>query len=131
MSGSKKANVNMFSKWFPFRCDIPSSAACLVWQRSDGDPIRHMLDKTRRILIGRDPGRDVRIPRKTVSGLHAVIYHEASHYWLIDAGSTNGTHVREHRLEPHVRVRLRHGDKIRFADESCQFLYCAGNHDTI
>jgi hypothetical protein len=108
--------------WLSGRFGKAAGTGVLVWLRTEGEPVRFPLDTSRRILIGRDPGREIRIPQKTVSGLHAVIYHETGAYWLLDAGSTNGTHVRDRRLEPHVRVKLRHGDKIRLADEMCQFV---------
>lgn len=66
-----------------------------------------------RIVLGRGPGSDVRIPDASVSHRHATIRAERSDYVLVDEGSVNGTWVGGVRLSPGAPRLLRNGDLMR------------------
>lgn len=71
------------------------------------------------ILIGRSSSNDVRLPHTSVSKLHARVRYGADGRPLIsDAGSSNGTHVQEERLESGWRP-LASGDVVQLG--SCSF----------
>lgn len=61
------------------------------------------------------------IDRSTVSRRHAVITYEDFNYWISDQGTTNGTYVNDVRIQD--KVRLRHGDKIRFENFVFEFRF--------
>jgi pSer/pThr/pTyr-binding forkhead associated (FHA) protein len=67
----------------------------------------------RRIVIGRGPGSDVRVPDPSVSMRHASIQVDAGEHAIIDEGSTNGTFIGGVRLAPNAPRVLRSGDLIR------------------
>jgi hypothetical protein len=64
--------------------------------------------------VGRGNGSDLPIDHPDVSPNHAVLELEASHLTVTDVGSTNGTKVNDHPLEPHVPRRLDPGDRVQF-----------------
>jgi hypothetical protein len=59
----------------------------------------------------------------SVSRRHAQVIHRQGEYLLVDLRSTNGTFVNGQRLNPDDRVRLRHGDQVRFGDVSLTFVW--------
>jgi pSer/pThr/pTyr-binding forkhead associated (FHA) protein len=65
-----------------------------------------------RVVIGRGPGADVRLPHPSVSQVHALIRQEGVGYVLVDDGSTNGTLVNGKAVVPGRPRRLRGGDRI-------------------
>jgi pSer/pThr/pTyr-binding forkhead associated (FHA) protein len=67
----------------------------------------------RRIVIGRGPGSDVRVPDPSVSLRHASIEVDAGEHAIIDENSTNGTFIGGVRLAPNAPRVLRSGDLIR------------------
>ncbi|HEX7665417.1 MAG TPA: FHA domain-containing protein [Polyangiaceae bacterium] len=66
-----------------------------------------------RIVIGRGPSSDVRVPDASVSLRHATIQIDAGEHTLIDEGSTNGTFVGDVRLATGAPRALRSGDLVR------------------
>src|SRR5580698_10292737 len=66
-----------------------------------------------RLVIGRGPGCEVRLPDPSVSQRHATVRVEGASYALLDEGSTNGTFVGDVRLSPGAPRTLRDGDVIR------------------
>jgi pSer/pThr/pTyr-binding forkhead associated (FHA) protein len=66
-----------------------------------------------RVVIGRSPGCDVRLPEPTVSLRHASIRAQGADFAIVDEGSTNGTWVGEVRLVPHTPRLVRSGDLVR------------------
>lgn len=66
-----------------------------------------------RILIGRGPGSDVRLPDPSVSTRHATIRAQGADYALIDEGSTNGTWVGGVKLLPNTPRLVKTGDLVR------------------
>ena len=74
-----------------------------------------------RIVIGRGPGVDVRLPGTSVSDLHATIEQQGSHYALRDEGSTNGTLVNDVQVVPRRARSLADGDVIAVAEFTLSF----------
>lgn len=66
-----------------------------------------------RVVIGRSPGSDVRLPDPSVSLRHASIRASGSDYTVIDEGSSNGTFVGGVQLQPHNPRILKSGDLVR------------------
>lgn len=59
---------------------------------------------------------DLDLPQKTVSHLHATIYHENGQYFVSDNNSANGTFLNNKRLAPNERVELTHGARLRISN---------------
>jgi pSer/pThr/pTyr-binding forkhead associated (FHA) protein len=66
-----------------------------------------------RVVIGRGPGCDVRLPDPSVSHRHATVRATGSEYALVDEKSTNGTFVGGARLAPNTPRPLKHGELLR------------------
>ncbi len=67
----------------------------------------------RTISIGRRPGNDLLLEGGKVSRDHARIEREGMDFWLIDAGSANGTYINGERIE---KARLASGDQLRIGN---------------
>lgn len=80
--------------------------------RGGKDPPALTFDGSR-IVIGRGPNSEVRLPEVSVSHRHATVRAQGADYFLVDEASTNGTVVGGARLAPHVPRALRSGDMIR------------------
>jgi diguanylate cyclase (GGDEF)-like protein len=68
-----------------------------------------------RTSIGRGLQADVRINDEGISRTHALVELDAGHYYLSDAGSTNGTFANGKRVDRHP---LQEGDKIQIGASS-------------
>jgi len=78
-----------------------------------------------RTSIGRGLHADVRINDEGISRAHAQIERDSEHFYLSDAGSTNGTFANGERVD---RYSLNEGDKIQIGASSVlKFTY----HDDI
>jgi len=66
-----------------------------------------------RVVIGRGPNCDVRLPDPSVSHRHASVRANGSEYVLVDEKSSNGTFVGGARLTPHSPRPLKHGELFR------------------
>jgi pSer/pThr/pTyr-binding forkhead associated (FHA) protein len=66
-----------------------------------------------RVVIGRGPGCDLRLPDPSVSHRHATVRANGSEYALVDEKSTNGTFVGATRLAPNTPRPLKHGELVR------------------
>jgi len=71
--------------------------------------------------IGRAPGNALTIDRKTVSRHHALICESGGRWFIEDRGSFNGTAINGARIQPGVKLPLRHGDRISIGVESVVF----------
>lgn len=73
-----------------------------------------------RIFLGRSETNDVCVPHKTVSKLHAYFQKEVARdpkdvsWFLVDAGSANGTKHNGARIVPRTRTALHDGDALVF-----------------
>jgi hypothetical protein len=59
----------------------------------------------------------------SVSRRHAQVLYRKGDYLLQDLKSTNGTMVNGSALQPGERIRLKHGDEVRFGDVSLVFIW--------
>lgn len=75
------------------------------------------------ISIGRLPDNHIVIGNPAVSGRHARVYREGSHYVLEDLKSTNGTFVND---EPIARHTLLEGDVIFVGKHTLAFTHGGG-----
>jgi len=74
-----------------------------------------------RIVIGRSPGADVRLPELSVSEHHATLERSGASYALCDEGSTNGTRVGEIDLVAARPRVLSAGDEIAVGPFAIRF----------
>jgi hypothetical protein len=65
------------------------------------------------IYVGRAPDNDIVFTHRTVSKLHAYFVRKKDACEIVDAGSTNGTRVNDHRLIAHQSLSLVNQDRIR------------------
>lgn len=69
-------------------------------------------------IVGSDAGREIRIERSGVSGLHAKIVNAGKLWKVVDQVSQNGTFVNGKRS---MTSYLRSGDRIAFGSVECVF----------
>ena len=63
--------------------------------------------------LGRSEARcDLHFRSNAVSRMHATILRRGAHYYLVDAGSHNGTRLNQNRIESETPYRLDHGAQI-------------------
>jgi pSer/pThr/pTyr-binding forkhead associated (FHA) protein/Mg-chelatase subunit ChlD len=75
-----------------------------------------------KISIGRDEKNDLVIAKPTVSNIHATIEFRDETFFLEDQRSTNGTRLNDRQVEPGQPVRLKSGDRIKFANHEYKFV---------
>ena len=81
------------------------------------------------VAIGRADDNDLVLPTTTVSRHHARIRRTDDRWFLEDRGSFNGTFLNGVRVQPGVRLPLRHGDRIAFGSNAVVFSWPAGVDD--
>ncbi|HJS57459.1 MAG TPA: FHA domain-containing protein [Vicinamibacteria bacterium] len=101
---------------------MASHPARLVWMRGDGSTVDFALSKPV-MLVGRDAQADIALTEGLVSRSHARLEQRGDLWVVLDLGSTNSTRVNG---EVVAERALRHGDELRFARATCQFLLDAG-----
>lgn len=75
-----------------------------------------------RICLGRSHGNDIVLRAPSVSKLHAWFARDDDQqYFVVDAGSHNGTRVREVLLEPRKAMQVGSGDVIQFGSVEATF----------
>jgi len=74
------------------------------------------------VKIGRDSSNDIVIPKDSISSLHATIEYRNGYYYLEDHRSTNGTQLNAAKVKENTPMRLKSGDKIKFAVYEFRFL---------
>lgn len=80
------------------------------------------------VSIGRLPDNDIVIDNPAVSGRHARVYREGTHYVLEDLKSTNGTFVND---KPIARHTLLEGEVILVGKHSLVFTLKGGEQDRV
>ncbi|HTB76343.1 MAG TPA: FHA domain-containing protein [Polyangiaceae bacterium] len=85
----------------------------IIVRHGAGEDTRLTFDGTQRVVIGRGPGSDVRLPDASVSHRHATLRGQGSDFALVDEGSTNGTFVGAVRIAPRTSRLVRSGDMVR------------------
>src|SRR6187399_1189337 len=78
------------------------------------------------ISIGRLPDNNIVIDNPAVSGRHARVYREGSHYVLEDLKSTNGTFVND---KPVARHTLLEGDVVLVGKHTLLFTQKGGEQE--
>jgi pSer/pThr/pTyr-binding forkhead associated (FHA) protein len=86
-----------------------------AWSQKTTNEITYQFEQER-VVIGRGPGSDVRLPDRTVSEIHAFIRLEGNAYIIIDNDSTNGTSVNGVALVPGKQKSLTNGDSIEIGE---------------
>lgn len=75
------------------------------------------------VTIGRARNNDIELNSSTVSKFHAYVTLDAGGPTLVDAGSTFGTFVHDHRLAPRrERHLLKSGDGVRLGSVAMTYL---------
>ncbi len=85
----------------------------IIVRHGAGEDTRLTFDGTQRVVIGRGPGSDVRLPDASVSHRHATLRGQGSDFVLVDEGSTNGTFVGAVRIAARTSRLVRSGDTVR------------------
>lgn len=72
--------------------------------------------------IGRDPqATDYTSKNKVVGRVHAELITENGEYFIVDQESRNGSFVNDVKLVPKNKVKIKHEDKIKLANEEFVF----------
>lgn len=88
--------------------------ALTVVVRSGGEePLPSLTLDAPRVIIGRGPGCEIRLPDPSVSLRHASVRQRGIDYIIVDEGSTNGTFVGPVRLAPGAPRVILSGDRVR------------------
>jgi pSer/pThr/pTyr-binding forkhead associated (FHA) protein len=66
--------------------------------------------------IGSQPGNDLVLHNRFVSGHHARLRWDGVSWWVDDLNSTNGTYVNHQRITPGVPVGLSSGAVLEIGD---------------
>jgi hypothetical protein len=75
-------------------------------------------------VLGRDNSCAIAIPNRSISRCHAVIGHcHDRGFYIVDAGSSNGTFVNRHRLVPQDLRFLHDGDLIELSSLRVEFFF--------
>jgi len=85
----------------------------------DGVVLREVHLSKDRTTIGRRSANDVVIDTPGVSGRHAVVCRSATHFFIDDLGSTNGTLVNGEPVKDYV---LQFGDRIQIGEYRLKFV---------
>lgn len=78
-----------------------------------GEPELKLTFDSPRLLLGRGPSCDLRLPDPTVSPRHASLRLRGTEYFLVDEGSTNGTMLGSVKLAPQSPRVMRTGERVR------------------
>ena len=76
-------------------------------------------------IIGRKQGPYVQFFRQQgyVSGSHAqLLYRQDTGWNIVDKGSSNGTKLNDHRLQPEVEMSIKNGDIVSVANVILQVI---------
>ena len=84
----------------------------------NGALVKELVVEKSELAIGRKPDNDLVIDNPAVSGRHCRIVKEAAGYFVEDLKSTNGTFLRERRIE---REPLHHKDELAIAKHTVEF----------
>jgi pSer/pThr/pTyr-binding forkhead associated (FHA) protein len=81
--------------------------------RTENEAERALTFDGERVVIGRGPSSDVRLPDPSISHRHAVVQQSGSSWVLVDEGSSNGTFVGGVKLSRGSPRSIRSGDLVR------------------
>ena len=86
---------------------LSEGTALLISARGAVSGSRYLLEDE--ITVGRDPRADILLDDSTVSRQHAVFRRVNGQFFVVDAGSLNGTYVNRQRVD---QASLKNGDEI-------------------
>jgi hypothetical protein len=116
-----KRNREEDDDWFS---STPAQAALLDLEAVTGQDMVSL--EGRSVIISRYPSdSDIQhlvLNQPTISRQHSMIEYKENAYWLRDLKSTNGTFVNGRRLTVTERIKLAHGDQLRFHRFDFEFL---------
>lgn len=95
--------------------------ACLIVVRGDQQGKRYELEKAS-MSIGRDRTCDIVLNDPKVSRRQALIQKNGDTVTWVDGGSTNGTFINDHRLDPCASFVLSKEDMIRIGGTVLKYL---------
>jgi pSer/pThr/pTyr-binding forkhead associated (FHA) protein len=84
----------------------------------NGALVKELTVENDETTVGRKPENDVVIDNPAVSGRHCRIVKEGKGYFVEDLKSTNGTFLRDHRVD---RDALHHKDVLAIAKHTVEF----------
>ena len=87
---------------------LSEGTALLISARGAVSGSRYLLDEDE-ITVGRDPRADILLDGSTVSRQHAVFRRVNGQFFVVDAGSLNGTYVNRQRVD---QATLKNSDEI-------------------
>ncbi len=85
-------------------------------QVSEEEPLVYALDRDE-ITIGSNPSSDIYIDRKEISRKHLKVFREASDYFVVDQGSSNGSYIAGERLIPGKREPFFAASPVRLGSD--------------
>lgn len=91
----------------------------LYW-RSEDSLQEHRIDKED-ILIGRSRSCDLVLELNSISRKHANVFQKEGNYFIKDLGSSYGTRVNDHRLEPMTPRLISPGDSLQIGKLRVKF----------
>jgi pSer/pThr/pTyr-binding forkhead associated (FHA) protein len=89
-----------------------------VLLKFNGALVKELEVKKSELTVGRKPENDLVIDNPAVSGRHCRIFKEGKSYFVEDLKSTNGTFMRDRRLE---REALHHKDILSIAKPTLEY----------
>lgn len=102
----------------------PMDAHLPEWQLHDLEKPDHPATNfnTLKITIGRGENNDFVITQPTISNIHATIEYRDEAFFLEDQRSANGTRLNDRKVLPGQPIRLKSGDRIKFANHEYKFV---------
>lgn len=106
---------------FSYGPGAPANVGALVviYSKHDGQLGRRYTLRPDGDTIGRGADNTIVIDGDAASRHHARLEKRGADWWLIDGGSTNGTHVNDQQIE---EARLRDGDRVHVGGTIFKFL---------
>ena len=101
--------------------NLPAPPEWELRDQNEGGGNIHRFVKAR-ATVGRDGKNDLMLATPTVSNLHAIIEYREGAFFLEDQRSTNGTRLNDHQVPADKPMRLKSGDRIRFANLAFKFV---------
>jgi pSer/pThr/pTyr-binding forkhead associated (FHA) protein len=89
-----------------------------LYLKFNGAMVKEMGVEKPEITVGRKPDNDLVIDNPAVSGRHCRIFKEGTGYFVEDLKSTNGTFLKDRRVE---REALHHKDTLSIAKHTVEF----------
>lgn len=79
-------------------------------------------------ILGRDADSDIVIQDHSVSSRHLLIFYFNNAVQIMDLNSTNGTSVKNHKIQPYKFFKVENGDEIKIGD---LIFYCRSEQEHV